>query len=107
MAHAGKDTGGSQFFITFRRTPHLDGKHTVFGRVVEGMDILPKLQRRNPDLAGLGAAIPVPDKILTATVLRKRDHEYVPTKVPAKPAPKGEPGKAPPGSKSGKATGKS
>ena len=107
MAHAGKDTGGSQFFITFRRTPHLDGKHTAFGRVVEGMDVLPKLQRRNPDLAGLGSPLPVPDKIITATVLRKRDHEYAPTKVEAKPAPKPEPGKAPTGGKSGKATGKS
>ena len=39
MAHAGKDTGGSQFFVTHKATPHLDGVHTVFGRVVDDSDL--------------------------------------------------------------------
>jgi len=43
MAHAGKDTGGSQFFIVYESQPHLDGVHTVFGKT-ENMDIVLKLK---------------------------------------------------------------
>jgi cyclophilin family peptidyl-prolyl cis-trans isomerase len=77
MAHAGRDTGGSQFFLTFKRTSHLDGRHTVFGRVIQGLEVLSALQRRNPQQGGQ----PNPDRIVKAEVVRKRDHEYKPTKV--------------------------
>lgn len=46
MAHAGKNTGGSQFYITFSPQPHLDGVHTVFGRVTDGMDAVDALRPR-------------------------------------------------------------
>jgi cyclophilin family peptidyl-prolyl cis-trans isomerase len=77
MAHAGKDTGGSQFFLTFKPTTHLNGKHTAFGRVIEGVDVLAKLQRIDPD----NPRGELPDKIVKAEVVRKRDHAYKPTKV--------------------------
>ena len=45
MAHAGPNTGGSQFFICHSPQSHLDGVHTVFGKVVEGLDIVDKVQK--------------------------------------------------------------
>lgn len=74
MAHAGKNTGGSQFFITHLPTPHLNPNpaagsgHTVFGRVLEGMEIVATTQED--------------DKIKHAKVIRKRNHDYTPKTTP-------------------------
>ncbi len=62
MANSGPDTNGSQFFITHLPTEHLNGKHTVFGRVVKGQEVVDETQQG--------------DRILKAEVIRKRDHEY-------------------------------
>ena len=74
MANAGPNTNGSQFFLTFVPIAHLDGKHTVFGRIVEGMEVLADIQRVDP--SDEDAAIPELDKIIEAKVLNKRAHTY-------------------------------
>jgi len=71
------DTGGSQFFLCFTPQESLDGKHTVFGRVIEGMDVLARIQRVDPEKPG-GVE---PTVIEKAEVVRKRDHKYLPRKV--------------------------
>ncbi len=51
MANSGANTNGSQFFITFAATPWLDGKHAVFGKVIEGLDVLYSISIRDPQTA--------------------------------------------------------
>ena len=71
MANRGPNTGGCQFFITYGPTPHLDGKHAVFGRVLEGQDVVERLKPF--------------DLIKSTRVLRKRGHPYAPEKLEGPP----------------------
>ena len=79
MAHTSeKDSAGSQFFICFAPAGQLDDHFTVFGRVLEGMDVVSGIQRIDPDHPS-----PVqPDKIVKAEVIRKRPHIYSPKTLP-------------------------
>lgn len=73
MANSGPNTGGSQFFLTHRPTPHLDERHTVFGRIIEGLDVVRSMRSD--------------DELISATVLRKRDHPYEPEVTQQTPPP--------------------
>jgi cyclophilin family peptidyl-prolyl cis-trans isomerase len=70
MANAGRDTNGSQFFITFGATLHLNGGYTIFGQVVEGMETVNALTRRDPskspDFIG--------DVMESVTIIEKQTH---------------------------------
>jgi len=70
---AAPNTGGSQFFLTHLPTSHLDGRHTVFGRILEGLEIARAIEKN--------------DEIVTVTIIRKRDHDYLPEKL----GPNGQP----------------
>ena len=77
MANAGRDTNGSQFFLMFGPVTYLNGRHTVFGRVIDGIDVLADIQRIDPQDEVIMAE---PDSIIEAKVLRDRGHVYEPVK---------------------------
>jgi len=65
MANAGADSNGSQFFITYSAQPTWDGKYTIFGHVIQGMDVVTNLAPRDPSKS---ADLPPGDKILSVTI---------------------------------------
>jgi cyclophilin family peptidyl-prolyl cis-trans isomerase len=65
MANLGPDTNGSQFFITYAPEPQLDGSYTIFGQVIDGMDVLESLTPRDPQVS---AGLPPGDKIISVTI---------------------------------------
>jgi cyclophilin family peptidyl-prolyl cis-trans isomerase len=68
MANAGPDSNGSQFFITYAPQPSLDGGYTIFGKVIQGMDVAANLTPRDPSQS---AELPPGDKILSVTIEEK------------------------------------
>jgi cyclophilin family peptidyl-prolyl cis-trans isomerase len=68
MANAGPGTNSSQFFITYGSAPQLDGGYTIFGQVLQGMEVLAQLSARDPQP---GIPLPPGDSLISVTIEEK------------------------------------
>lgn len=82
MANRGPGTNGSQFFITFGPTDWLNGMHTIFGKVIEGEEVLSKITRRDPQTDPTG-----PADLIYTIVIEESDTSILPTPTPSPPTP--------------------
>jgi len=96
MANSGKNTNGSQFFITTVKTPHLDGKHVVFGRVIDGLEIVRAMERCGTGSGNVKNTVKISDsgELQPGKLLGKRKsasdvkEEVDPNKKPAADRPR-------------------
>ena len=83
MAHAGPNTGNSQFFILFAQASHLDGVHTVWGRVIDGMQYVDNIKKGSPLHEGI---VSKPDKIISLRVAADVEENSASEEAPTEPA---------------------